>query len=507
MEGTISAADRYAALEQARSTPLTRARTSSKLTLPWIIPEDGASEDTDFTDPFQNVGAQGVNRLAAKMTLAVMPPNEPFFRHDPDEIRAAEAEEQRAGTTLDAQQKLAQYDRAVMRRIEASGDRPKVELANKHLLIAGNVLLDLRTSTARVIPMDQYVVRRDPRGLVVELVIKEAIHPDTLDASIRAQIEDEKEDASPKAAGEKDNIDVYTHVHLKDGMYEGFQEINGVHLKGTEFKKKQDELALLALRFTAVDGHSWGRGFVESVSGDLQTLETLTQAITDAADMASKVIFMVRSNGTTRVRDVENAANGDVIPGEAGDVTTLQLNKAADLRVARELMNEIRETLKDQFLLRSSATRDAERVTAEEIRYVALEIEDALSGIYSVLTNEFQRPYIRVRIKGMKDLPSFPEDVITVTITTGLEALRRGHEMQKLRQWVEGMAGAYGPEAVAKVIPMNSYGKRLADSLGLDITGLLKDEETANQEAVTKQATEAIAQQAPQIMQGAIQNG
>ena len=40
-------------------------------------------------------------------------------------------------------------------------------------------------------------------------------------------------------------------------------------------------------------------------------------------------------------------------------------------------------------MLQSSVQRDAERVTTEEIRYLAGELEDTLSGIYSILSQDF----------------------------------------------------------------------------------------------------------------------
>ncbi|MBL1329612.1 hypothetical protein JL926_19595, partial [Acinetobacter baumannii] len=44
------------------------------------------------------------------------------------------------------------------------------------------------------------------------------------------------------------------------------------------------------------------------------------------------------------------------------------------------------------FLLSSSIVRDAERVTAEEIRMQANELETSLGGVYSRLAVDFQKP-------------------------------------------------------------------------------------------------------------------
>ena len=42
-----------------------------------------------------------------------------------------------------------------------------------------------------------------------------------------------------------------------------------------------------------VDGEDYGRGRVEEFLGDLQSLESLTQAITEGSAAAAKVVFLV----------------------------------------------------------------------------------------------------------------------------------------------------------------------------------------------------------------------
>ena len=502
--GVTSAAVRYKELEKDRQGPLDRARKNATLTLPWVMPPDGADEQTDLVDPFQNVGGQGVRHLSSKMTLAVFPPNEPFFRHDVDEFVAEEAEAEQPGTKDDAILKLAKYDRVAMKRIEAAGDRPKVELAMKHLLVSGNVLVDLSEDKARIISLDNYVILRDPVGNVLECIFQEAIGYGALPEGVQSALAEKNGGQEPKSS---DVFTLYTHYYLSKGKYLGYQEVDGIRVDGSDFDFDPEDNPYMALRFIVVDGMSYGRSFVEDMFGDIQTLETLTQAITDAASMASKVVFLVRTNGMTRVYDLKNAANGDFVPGDANDVTTLQLDKSADMRIARETAIGIEDRLKEQFLMRQSATRNAERVTAEEIRYVALEIEDALSGIYSLLSQEFQLPYARIKIKRMKDLPALPKDVIKVTITTGLEALRRGHDLQKLTLFATTMRDTYGPEALAQVLPPSSFAARLVAAIGLDIEGLVTNPQVANQNQAASELTSAAISATPALMKGALQNG
>lgn len=496
-ESEVLAKDRYKELEENRKGPLSRARKNAKLTVPHVYPPEGADEQTELYDPFQTIGNQGVNNLAAKMTLAVMPPNTPFFRHDPDTFAMEEMEEMQPGAKRDAIRQLARYDRAAMRKIEQTGDRPKIEQVMRHLLIGGNVLLDLRETTARVINLANYVVVRDNRGKVLELIVEENVYLKNLP--------DEVQNKLPESAKEDDTkpLTLYTHATFDGKKYALYQEIEGVRVPGSDGMYKPEDFPLIALRFFTIDGESYGRSFVEGVYGDLSTLEALSEATTDGASLAAFVLFLVNPNGTTKVTDVNNAKNGDFISGNEKDITTLQLDKFADFRWVDAKAERIEEGLKDVFLMRSSVARNAERVTAEEIRYVALEIEDALSGIYSTLTQEFQLPYVRLKMKAFKDLPKLPEEVVGITITTGLEALRRSQELQKLDQWVERMQTVYGPDRIMTMLNPETYGDLVAASLGIDLEGLVNDEGEQVQSTLNNAATNA----APDLIKGAIANG
>jgi len=70
----------YHSLENQRWSFLDRGRTSSELTLPYVLPPDGHSFATKYYTPYQGIGARGVLNLASKLLLALLPPNAPFFR-------------------------------------------------------------------------------------------------------------------------------------------------------------------------------------------------------------------------------------------------------------------------------------------------------------------------------------------------------------------------------------------------------------------------------------------
>ncbi len=501
MDGTAEA--RYRSLEIERQTYLSRARDCSELTIPSLIPKDGFDEGSELYQPYQGIGARGVNNLASKLSLALMPPNSPFFRLMVEPYTLKEMAEDPA-TRTNVEKQLGEYERAVMSEIESSGDRVAVHEALKHLIVGGNVLLQIGANKIRVMHLDSYVVNRAPNGEVLEIVCVEHVSPNSLDGETAAMI-------AGKLEGDDKTVAIFTHVERKNNFFHVYQEVKGTIIKGSRGKYKPDNVPFLPLRFSRIDGEDYGRGFVEELLGDLRSLEGLSQAIVEGAASAAKVLFMVNPNGTTRMRTIAQADNCAIVEGNRQDVSVLQMDKFNDFRVAYQAMQTIEERLSQQFMLQSSVQRNGERVTAEEIRYLAGELEDTLSGIYSILSQEFQLPYVNRKIVVLtksKKLPELPKDIVKPTIVTGMEALGRGHDLRKLDLFIQGMTQALGPEVLAQYVNLQDYIKRRATALGIDTEGLIKSEEQIAQEQQQAQMAQLAQAAGPSVMQeGAKQLG
>ena len=202
---------------------------------------------------------------------------------------------------------------------------------------------------------------------------------------------------------------------------------------------------------------------------------------------------MVRPNSSTKKRELSIASNGDIITGSRDDVSTLQVEKQYDLRVVAEAINKFEERLSYAFLLNSAVQRNAERVTAEEIRYMANELETALGGVYSLLSQEFQLPLVKILMQRMSskgDIPKLPKGAVRPTIITGVEALGRGNDLQKLKEFTAeiGQIAQMNPEVV-KMLNLTDLIKRIATGHGIDTEGLIKSQEqlAAEQQALQQQ--------------------
>ena len=140
------------------------------------------------------------------------------------------------------------------------------------------------------------------------------------------------------------------------------------------------------------------------------------------------MLFMIAPNGSTRASSVAKAPNGAIIEGNASDVSVLQANKFNDFRVGYEMMGRIEQRLQFAFLLNASVQRQAERVTATEVQLIANELNDALGGVYGILTTEFQLPYINTKLSMLREqklLPNLPKELVKTKIIVGMEALGR----------------------------------------------------------------------------------
>jgi len=476
-----TAASRYEKLAADERRPyLDRARTCAELTIPTLFPPEGSNSSTKFDTPYQGVGARGTNALASKLLLTLFPPHAPHFKFDIDELTLEEVTGTE-GMQAEVDKALSAYTKRVMTDVESRGFRPTVFEALKHLVVGGNGTLYIpEEGPARFYSLEKYVCKRDPGGALLELILKENIAIAAVPEELRASVAQEGGDSSQDI---DDTVDLFTHVILMDGMFEVYQEINEKRVPGSEGTYPPERLPWIVLRFSKVDGEHYGRGHCEEYLGDLNALEELSKAVIEYTAIASRVFTFVRPNGTTNVRILQKAKNGDILQGNAEDITTMVLEKYNDFRAARETMQEIEQRLAFAFLLNTAIQRPGERVTAEEIRYMAQELESTLGGVYSVQSQELQLPVTKilifqlVRAGKLEELP--PE--VTPKIVTGLDALGRGNDLAQLDAFIQG-AMALAPEAASSVINWQDYMTRRGAALGIDMSGLIKSPEQVQQE-------------------------
>lgn len=468
---------RYEQLKSGRDPYLRRGRKCSELTIPTLLPPEGSSGSTTLPTPYQSLGARGVNNLSAKLLLTVFPPNAPFFRFLISDYMLEKLTGQE-GMRAAVEEALDRMERSVMVEIETTHTRTPMFEGLKQLVVVGNVLIYmLPKGGIKTFRLDRYVCKRDPSGNPLEMITEEHISLMEVPEMYQEQVAGIR-----KAAGEKspeDNIPVYTRIRLQNGRWEVDQEVAGVSIPEATGHYPKDKSPWLPLRFFAVDGEDYGRGYVEEYLGDLISYEELCKAIVEGSAAAAKVLILVKANATTKQKDIAEAPSGAVRTGNAEDVSVVQLEKYADFRVALETIARIEERLSFAFLLNTAIQRNAERVTAEEIRYMANELETALGGTYSVLGHELQLPFVTRMVFQMErqgKIPRLPTGSVKPMIVTGVEALGRGQDLTRLSGFLTDLA-PLGPEAIATYINVADFIKRMGSARGIDMKGLIPTEE------------------------------
>ena len=497
----MTARERYNELVTDRRQFLDKAVDCSELTLPYLIQDDTSSRPTHETlnVPWQSVGAKCVVGLAAKLMLAVLPPQGSFFKLQVREDKLGEDIPPNAKSELELS--LSKMERMVMDYIAASNDRVIIHQALKHLIVGGNALLFMGKDGIKNYPLNRYVVNRDGNGNVLEIVTKELINRDVLGYDLPKI---EPNTVVDKTNGSHtDDVEVYTCVKLENGRWVWYQEIEDKIIPGSRSTAPKNASPWLVLTFNSVDGEQYGRGRVEEFLGDLKSLEGLSQALVEGAAAASKVIFLVSPSSTTKPSVIAKAGNGAIVQGRAEDVQVVQVGKTADFSTAANMSSTIERRLLEAFLVMN--VRNAERVTAEEVRLTQLELEQQLGGIFSLLTTSFLIPYLDrtlLVLQRSNELPKLPKDFVRPAIVAGVNALGRGQDREALTMFMQTVAQTVGPEALMKYVnPMEAI-KRLAAAQGIDVLNLIKTEQQmadAKEEQMQMKQNQTLLEQAGQF--------
>jgi hypothetical protein len=475
------AAIAWGTLQMAQRPYLSKAQEVSSLTIPFLIPPDGATGSTELPTPYQGVGAEGVNNLASKFVLTLFPPSGPFFRlvASPSTIRELGEEEgadpEKVVEEFNA--RISVMEQEIQAEIESKSLRPLLFTCFRHLIVGGNYLIRWQNGKPRGFGMPHFRIKRDRSGTILWIITREVMTRSALPDGVTA----------PKG---KDSVELFTAAHRQpDGTYRLWEEV-GKRISNKD-TVTEDKLPYIAPTLFDLDGESYGHGLGEHYLGDLVSLEALRRAGVLGSAAASHILFLVNPNGFTKVSDLQGARTGSYVPGLASDVEALQLNKNGDFAFATSLHDSIERKLYRVFLLATAVQRDAERVTKAEIQFMAQEIEATHGGTYSLMTTQLQLPLARMVMADMvkaDKLPELPEEDVIPKVITGLEGLGRSAELDRLRTMLSVAVETLGVELVTRRIKPGNILTRLAASTGVDSTGMwFSDEEIAQQDQQAQQ--------------------
>jgi len=493
----VSAKERFTKLDGDRTNVLDRARDCSKLTIPSILPDDDADETTALVTPYQALGSRLVNNLASKLLLSLLPPNTSFFRLIVDDEIKEDIQAQGQDAILnEIEAKLVQAEQTILKQIEREALRVPTFEALKDLVVTGNSLAVKTKDNLKVYKLNNYVVSRDFRGNPLEIVTRETVVKETLPDAIKEQLKEDTTDGS--------DISVYTRCILNDGKWHEYQYVDDILVDGSYTTFSKDKFPYIPLRWSAINGENYGRGLVEQYIGDFRSLEGLYQMMIESSAVMARVLFGLRPGSQTDLEELNDASNGEFIFGDLEqDISVLRVEKGSDLQIPLNMIQDLTRRLEQAFLVASSVARESERTTATEIRYMASDLEQALGGVYSVLSLEYQRPLAKMLLSqsgiNLKQLG------VEAVIVTGIEALGRNAELDKLRQFNALLQELGAPEQILQRINIDAYITMMGNALELDTKPLIKSQQQIQQEQQAQQEQMLMQQAGSNLVDGATQ--
>lgn len=480
----VSLKSRYEQKCSDRSPYLTRAESYAKATLPYLLNDSNRGGDAN-DHGFNGFNAQAVNHLANRIVHNLFPAHQSFFQLDwtqdeKDKLKQAGYEPSELTSIL-----IASTNR--VHDYESQTDSRSVMVnVVKNLLVAGNVCLFTPPDKKpmKAIPLNQYCVVRDSSDSLIELFTEQKKMFSTFSVELQALI---KSRVKTKEIKDETEIELITWaIRFSEDKFYVVQTAEDILLSDHQ-EVHVDDLPWLPLRWNTAFEEDYGRGLVEDHWSDFKVLQFLNEARMKGMVMMADVKYLVKHGAVTDIDQLATSPTGEFLVGNLDDIGVLQLERYADFSPIIQTIGDYERRLGQVFLMQSAVQRDAERVTAYEIRLQAQELNESLGGIYSHLAATLQRPYAYILLKRT----GFPlaKESVKPTILTGLAALAKAGELEKIRLFTEtmGMLNTWHPELQQRT-DVYSMAMKVAAALSLELDYVRNDEEQAEVSAQQQQA-------------------
>lgn len=483
---------RYRNLDGMRQSFLQRCEQYALWTLPAKFPKNYNTDSDDLRIDFQTTGARGTNNLMNKVMLALFAPSRPFFKpvlSVEDADKAAEAGFDAATITV----VMSEIAKRGMRALELMGARNVLVETIAQLIITGNALLEFDKSRGRFVlhTLRRYAVKRNCDGDILYFIMCERAELDNLPEPVQRAYRS----TFPQAKGDTE-VDLYTQWTY-DGeaevwrLKQSVEDIDCTPERAPQYK--DDVFPFRVLTWSLAPGRNYGTGLVEEAAGALLGLSTLSAALVPGLTEMCRIVHFLNPASPTDATEFEQALSGAVLPGVGDDVTTPDMGgKARDYATVNMQMEAYKQELAAIFLMTTAVIRNAERVTAEEIRLVANELETGLGGVYSRLSTDLQPWLARISLD-IVDNGKFQG--MPVHVLTGMDALSASGDLDNMRGFIADMSNLQNlPEPVQQAINWDGFIKLLSGLHNVSSSTLLKSQAQVAQDQAQQQQAAIDAQ-------------
>lgn len=495
--------ERWDNLDGQRQMELDRSRSYAALTIPRVMPPEIFTETSQLDQPYSSLGSRAVTQLASKILSAMIPLNDrPFFRFALKDGIEPDAE---TFALLEAMS-VQVYD-----RIRQGNLRDVMYQALQSLIITGDCMLmmhnDFHFSMNRI---DNYVVLRNADGSIEEVIYVEfqKLSSDELDEQMASSMTmslDSRRDSNFAMVLCRAVMDDEGNTHVaKFDADTGKVIDHGVYVNSP----------MIILRWNEIAGEHYGRSMVEDNFGDLQTLEAYTTSMIQSMAAASTFFMGIDPTGTTELTDMAGAQNGDWVAARGSDVEIISPARTMQpqIQAIREAVNDMSNRISRAFLMESGSVRQAERVTATEVRMIGQELENVLGGAFSAIARNLFNPIIKRAVQLMIEDGDLDEGLtaefseegqLSVDIVTGLQALSRDRDLDRLMQLGE-VTRNLPPQAI-ETFKWTAYTQAIIAAMGFDVRNWVHSEEEIEEKKAKAAQEQASAQMQQSVSQAAMQ--
>lgn len=468
---------RWDTLEGRKNSLHERNEKYARWTLPYLYPMEGQESDELDTD-LDSVGARAVNHLSNKLTETLFPSYRSFLRLELSEEVQAEFEAANV-PMAEVDKSLVRGEKGVIRQLDKMSHRTAATMAAKYLIVTGNSLLYYPDGKTQVYSTRDYCVVRDLSGNVIEIITRDMKAFETFADEVQDQLVAEGKDKKYEPGTD---VTLYTQIKLQDNnKFKVRQAADMVDLDINENEYARKDLPWIPLAWNLVRGEDYGRGMVEDYRGAFGAIDVLSQALIEGVIGAAALKFLVNPASVVDVAVMNKAPNGSYHSGREGDIVAVKSDKHLDFQQVRVVLEDYKRQIGQAFLLNSEVTRDAERVTAEEIRQDAQELEMSYGGIYSRFSDDWQKQVATITLS-RQDI-RVGEDTIFPVIVTGLDTLSRMGDIDNYRMFIQDLSMlAALPESVQMYLKPNEVMTWVGNNRGIDYSKFTKTTEEVQQE-------------------------
>lgn len=493
-------------MQQSKGDLIDRSREYARLTVPYICPEPNAG-NTEQDHANVMIGPRLVNFLAHKLIGTLFPHDRPFFKVDlkprVEFDISQEVEQKRIDQTkVSIAERGMQVTKVAMAELDMVRYRPMAIEVAKNLIVTGNCVVRRLPGGRRVVyGVHDFGIYRDIGGDPYDLILRDVSRFDSLPEDIRRQVAERR-----TGVRNSDIVNLLSRwTKQKDGRWLFQQAVDDHNLNTFSYIAAKD-FPCIPLTWTLARGENYGRGLVEDNIAAFNGIDVSTTALLEMFGIAADIKFLVNPGSVIDINEFIEGKRGSYHYGNENDITSPQIGmeKRADMQVLAEAIGSWERQLSAAFLMSSGSVRDAERVTAEEIRFYAKEIESAYGGLYSMLSMNWQfteAGWAMARVE--KTLP----DVLQVVITTGMDALSQEVALDSLRLSLndlgllnavpEDVRAELSVERVARFIFLNR-------NLPFDQFTMTDEEKKAKQDAMMAQQKQLYDMQTQQNVATAV---